>query len=244
MGDRTGTRRPFEEVTGIAEQRRTEEARREAQAAENEVAILLHELNTEQEKLNQARENLENKRRHFQRFRSNMDQKMLPLQAKILSLRQQLEAIDNMNSQLSTESSNLYQQLEIFQEAFLSFQQSTDDFTDSNILTSKDQVALQFLLTAFDASDSTLALSSEDLQIYDLAQNLINGQVSQHLDLLKETLELSQDAYMTYIDSQLSPHMQSIHEQFNVIHHHIASNYQYLDRMTEKSQEIRNFINK
>lgn len=159
VGDRTGLRRPLEELSGEAERRRTEESRREAERAEGEKQKALAQAEQERINLEKAESEYKAFTAQVANEKAGLRKMVTPINARLFSLNATAEVMFKSHKDLLGDSSRVGQQLQQLSGALAGVVQPGS----AGLMSEEDRALLRVLQIALSGSLSASAQYKEYL---------------------------------------------------------------------------------
>lgn len=236
VGDRTGLRRPVEEVTGIAEMRRTQEARDEARRAEDEVNGLNQQVAARQAELTEAERELARETGAFLAFKGRVRQAMSPVTSQIVNLVALSTHMQNENQKLIESSGRITAELAAFRQSLASF--SSQNLSTQSLVDGEAQVALRLWNEVIALSGGPQSLPRSLVDSYTTFARLVGHLGRSNLDMLLTTQQLATVTLSSYIESSIPNLARTVGEGFLRLREKIAQVKSGLEAVNGAANEI------
>lgn len=230
-GDRTGLKRPFEEATGLAEEKRTAEARSQAAAAEQEANAANAELQNRQADLRQLQQEFEKFKSEAEAERAQVRRLATPVNAKLFDLNQTSQAMAKSHQELLADSDKISHQLESFNASLAEL--TSMQGRSPNLLTEEDRALIRVLQISL--KDKALS-SPQYREGYTSSLDLVTSRGRQLETDLQVSLGRAQNAFN--LGHSIVSRSKSIHDDFNQLTSAIKETQSGIQKLTASANQL------
>jgi hypothetical protein len=230
VGDRTGLKRPFEEVTGLAEEKRTQEARQQAQEAEADAARALAELEIKKAELKLIEAEFEKFKAQANLYRSEVRKLVTPVNAKLLQMSITSQVITDSHQELLSYSAKANTQIEALNTALSHLVQTSRNGT---LISEEDRALVRILQLAV---QNKIPPSDDNAHVFEASLDLVSNRGR----ALEEQLQIGfREVHKTFkLGQWISSQSKFVHEGLLTLSDQIKSTSRQVDTLTRSSLEL------